>query len=306
MSNLNLVKELRELTLAGMSDCRSALEEAGWDMDKAVDLIKARGLNIASKNESKAAAEGKVMITSSKDNRLSSMIEVNCQTDFTANSKEFIEFIDLASIELHSCASDNFPFTGGSETVESERKLLMATTKENIVVRRWWIEQAVNPLTKVFGYMHSNLKIGVLVTLLAPSEEAYNSDAFYALGDDLAMQIAAMSPLAIDRDRIDPVEVERQRAIFKVQITEAKKPQTSWDKILDGKFNKWYSEVCLLDQESITVPKTSIGQLVKNAGVKLGGEISVVNFVRCQVGEGIEVEKKDFADEVNQLAGISK
>jgi len=299
MSNLNLVKELREKTLAGMSDCRSALEEAGWDMEKAVDLIKARGLNIAAKNENKVAAEGIVSTFTDPDGKLGSMVEVNCQTDFVAKSADFIDFAEFVNKKLFSCIEQNKTFELSS--IDDVRKSLAATTKENIVVRRWWAEQVANPLTKVFVYTHSNLKIGVLLTLLAPSKEALTSKEFNALGNDITLQIAAMSPIAVDKDRLDPYEVERQRSIFKVQLSEANKPEASWDKILVGKFNKWYSEVCLMEQESIIVSKTSVGQLIKNASAKLGGEISIVNFVRCQVGEGIEVEKKDFADEVNAL-----
>jgi len=298
MSNLNLVKELRELTLAGMSDCRSALEESSWDMAKAVDLIKARGLSIASKNECKVAAEGVVHILDFT-NRLVSMVEVNCQTDFVAKSLEFYNFAGSVNAQILKDVIKNNAFN--VESVADSRKGLAATTKENIVVRRWWIEDAQHPLAKVFTYTHSNNKIGVLLTLLAPSKEARDSDVFNTLGNDLTLQIAAMSPASVDRDHLDPSEVVRQKSIFEVQLTEAKKPEAAWDKILVGKFNKWYSEVCLLEQESIIVPKTSIGQLIKNAGVKLGGDVAIVGFKRCQVGEGIEVEKKDFADEVNAL-----
>jgi elongation factor Ts len=301
MSNLSLVKELRELTLAGMGDCRAALEESGWDMPKAIDLIKARGLNIAAKNEGKVAAEG-VVVTLDTSNGLASMVEVNCQTDFVAKSKDFMDFAGNVNQQILLSVIKNKPFK--VESVDGDRKSLAATTKENIVVRRWWVEQASHPLAKVFVYTHSNNKIGVILTLLAPSESAWHTDEFDALGNDLTLQIAAMSPSAVDKDHLDPAEVARQKAIFEVQLTEAKKPQASWEKILAGKFNKWHSEVCLLEQESIIVPKTSVGQLVKNAGVKLGGEITVVGFTRCQVGEGIEVEKIDFAAEVNQLAGV--
>lgn len=302
MSNLNLVKELREKTLAGMSDCRSALEEAGWDMDKAVDLIKARGLNIAAKNENKVAAEGLVKIIDYVyDTGFSgaSMVEVNCQTDFVANSLDFNKFADYVVNAFTNDVVDNKVFDVSS--VSDRKNQLMALTKENINVRRWWAEETATLRAKVFNYTHSNNKIGVLLTLLAPSVELTSSEEFKSLGNDICLQIAAMSPLAVDREHLDPNEVKRQESIFKVQLTEAKKPKASWDKILVGKFNKWYSEVCLMEQESIIVPKTSVGQLIKNTSAKLGGEISIVNFVRCQVGEGIEVEKKDFADEVNAL-----
>lgn len=304
MSHLDLVKELRELTLAGMGDCRKALEEAGWDLQKAVDIIKAKGQNIVSTHTNKVAAEGRVRIITSADSRLASMIEVNCQTDFTAKSKEFDAFVELASLELHACADENIPFSGLGEGIESDRKALMAATKENIVVRRWWVEQAAASEVKIFTYVHSNEQIGVLLTLQAPSIEASLSPEFEALGQDLVLQIAAMSPLAVDSDHLDPNEVARQKSIFETQLLEAKKPQASWEKIMAGKFSKWHSEVCLMDQESIILPKTSIKQVIKNVSTKLGGEVVVVGFTRCQVGEGIEVKKEDFAKEVSALSGV--
>ncbi len=307
MSNLNLIKELRALTLAGMGDCRSALEESNWDMEKAVDLIKARGKNIASKNESKVATEGVVRIKEfSKPSGFSgaSMVEVNCQTDFVANSPDFLSFVEFTSNALTDAAMQDQAFDVSS--VGNERQELMSLTKEKIDVRRWWIEESSNPLVKVFNYTHSNNKIGVMLTLLAPSKEALTNDVFSSLGNDLCLQIAAMSPLAIDRDSVDPAEVDRQKEIFKVQLTESNKPAASWSKILEGKFNKWYSEVVLTEQESIVAPKTTIGQIIKLIESKLGGNIKVVNFIRCQVGEGLSVDKKDFADEVSQLVGESK
>jgi len=156
-------------------------------------------------------------------------------------------------------------------------------------------------MARVFVYLHSNCKIGVILTLLAPSEEARNSKDFYDLGENLAMQVAAMNPLAIDVERLSGDEVARQKAIFEQQLTDLKKPQTAWPKILEGKFRKWHSEVCLMEQESVWVPKTSVKQVVANVGTVLGGEIKVVTMLRCQVGEGVEVKKDNLADEVNKL-----
>jgi elongation factor Ts len=141
----------------------------------------------------------------------------------------------------------------------------------------------------------------VLVTLLASSEDTAKDSAFSELGEDLAMQIAAMNPSAVSPDRLVPDEIERQKTIFETQLTELNKPLAAWPKILDGKFNKWYSEVCLLNQESVVQPKTTVGQVVKNVGTKLGGDIQVVNFIRCQVGEGLEKKQDDLASEVAKL-----
>lgn len=291
-----LIKELRYLTSAGISDCLKALKESNFDLQKAVDIVKSRGLNVVSGREGKVAAEGAVAIEVCQ--RGAGMAEVNCQTDFVANSLGFQEFTKTVVIEFVNSVLGDEPFD--VSIVENKRAALISTTKENIVVRRWWFEEAVSSAAEVFTYVHHNNKIGVLVTLLAPSEDAAKDPTFRELGTDLAMQIAAMGPLAVSSNLLDSSEVERQKAIFKTQLTQLNK-QIAWPKILEGKFNKWYTKVCLMNQESITHPKTTITQVIDNVAVKLGGKIQVVNFVRCQVGDGINQTKDVLADEVAKL-----
>lgn len=294
-----MIKELRSLTQAGMKDCKDALEESGWDLEKAIDLVKTKGLNIVSGRAGKVAAEGLVGIFSPRGSKANIMAEVNCQTDFVANSLAFKQFVTYTVQEVATAYISSKPFDVA--TVEPQRQELVATTKENIIVRRWWMEETSEPSGRVFSYLHSNGKIGVLLTLLAPSEETSSSPAFLSLGEDLAMQVAAMNPIAVSPEHLRPEEVERQKAIFEAQLTELKKPQTAWAKILEGKFNKWYTDVCLLNQESVVLPKTTVEQVIKNIGTKLGGEIKVVSFVRCQVGEGIDQNKTELADEVSKM-----
>ncbi len=302
MSNTELIRELRALTSAGMKDCKDALEESNWDLQKAVDIVKVKGLNIADGRTGRVASEGRVdiwMIDKGRPNRTVGMVEVNCQTDFVANSEIFREFIGFVGRTIINKADAGDVFTVAD--VETARLETVSSTKENVVVRRWWVEEAQSPLVRVFSYTHSNAKIGVLLTMLAPNEAAADSPEFKALGEDLAMQIAAMNPLAVDADRIPSEEKDRQKAIFETQLAEEKKPQAMWSKILEGKFRKWNTEVCLLEQESVVVPKTAVKQVVKNVGTKLGGEIQVVNFVRCQVGEGIEKKQDNLAEEVAKM-----
>ena len=304
MSSIELIRELRALTSAGMKDCKDALQEAGDDLQKAVDIIKVKGLAISDGRSGRVAAEGLVTIIN-PDNAtpVQIMMEVNCQTDFVANSETFKNFVSYAATELMHCFQTGSVFD--PSVVEDARKETVAATKENIVVRRWWVEES-GDVSKilVFPYLHSNNKIGVLVTLQAPSFEARNDPEFHALGADLAMQIAAMNPLAVSPDRIPADEKDRQRAIFETQLKEENKPQKMWEKILEGKFRKWNTEVCLLEQESVVVPKTSVAQVIKNVGTKLGGEVKVVNFFRCQVGEGIEKKQDDLAAEVSKMTGV--
>jgi elongation factor Ts len=298
MSNTELIKELRALTQAGMKDCKDALEEAGWDVQKAVDIVKVKGLNIVSGREGKVASEGIVVVTS-VDPSMVSMVEVNCQTDFVANSRDFKLFAAYVGTILNGKASSNEMFAAAD--VESVRQTVVSTTKENVVVRRWWVEEVADPRAKIFTYVHSNNKIGVMLTLLAPTADLAKDSAFLELGNDLAMQVAAMSPLAVNREKVDADVVARQKNIFETQLKELNKPQASWAKILEGKFNKWYTETCLLDQESVTTPKTSVKQVIENVGFKLGGDIEVISFTRCQVGEGIEVVKENLADEIAKM-----
>lgn len=297
MSNTELIRELRALTSAGMKDCKDALEEASWDLQKAVDIVKAKGLNFADGRSGRVASEGRVDIA--RSDSLAVMVEVNCQTDFVANSNDFTKFVHNVKHKLYDDAVAGATFT--ADSVEDERKATVATTKENVVVRRWWVEQALDPTVQVFAYQHSNNKIGVLLTLKAPSVEKTQDSAFVELGNDLAMQIAAMSPLAVDADRIPEDEKNRQKAIFEAQLKEENKPEKMWEKILEGKFRKWNTEVCLLEQESVVLPKTAVKQVIKNVGTKLGGEVQVVNFVRCQVGEGIEKKQENLAEEVSKM-----
>jgi elongation factor Ts len=297
MSNTELIRELRALTSAGMKDCKEALEEANWDLQKAVDIVKVKGLNIADGRTGRVASEGRVAVDHFSAG--AALVEVNCQTDFVANNPDFVQFAqDVASdVVITHVAGNTFTV----EQVESARQAKVSTIKENIVVRRWWIEEAIDPTVKVFSYVHSNAKIGVLMTLKAPTVEATRDSAFNDLGNDLAMQVAAMSPLAVSSDRIPAEEKDRQRSIFEAQLKEDNKPQAMWERIIEGKFRKWNTEVCLLEQESVVVPKTLVKQVIKNVGAKLGGEIEVVNFVRCQVGEGIAKKQDNLAEEVAKL-----
>lgn len=304
MNNTDMIKELRQLTQAGMKDCKDALEEANWELQKAIDLIKKKGQNIVSGREGKVAAEGRVCLGKvfNYNSVVYSLIEINCQTDFVANSDEFKVFAEETAAALAVKTFKNEIFS--IEDFESARQEVVVTTKENVVVRRWWAEQVFDPKAKVFSYIHSNNKIGVLLTLLAPTEEVANSEQFTNLGNDLVMQVAAMNPSAVSVDRLSLDLVNRQKAIFEAQLKELNKPEASWAKILEGKMGKWHKEVCLLEQESVVESKKSVKDVIKNVSTLLGGDISVVNFTRAQVGEGVEAVKSNLAEEVSKMSGV--
>lgn len=305
MSSLEMIKDLRELTQAGMNDCKKALEESNWDLQKAIDIIKTKGKLVAAGN--KIAAEGRVVCTWLNDQQTACMVEVNCVTDFVANSPEFAEVCDLASKSLCAYANSNISWKPQEDDkLESARKNLLSTTKENIIIRRWWVEQAIAPNSTVCYYLHpnkTNAKIGVILTLMSNKEL---TKEVYELGNDLAMQVAAMAPLAVSPDRLDPELVARQKAIFQLQIDALNKPSASHAKIMEGKLNKWYTEVCLLNQESVIYPKVSVEQVIKNLGARLGVGITVINFIRCQVEEGIDKPVDNFADEAKKMAGVAE
>lgn len=302
MSNTNLIKELRALTQAGMKDCKDALDEANGDLEKAVDIVKKKGLNIVSGREGKVASEGMVVVSVDSLNGsrpIFSMAEVNCQTDFVANSDSFKEFARSAVSTLAEKTLRNQPFS--VQDVEISRQSVVSTTKENVVLRRWWVEQALDPKAVVFKYVHSNNKIGVLLTLLASSEDITSNPKFEELGNDLVMQIAAMNPAAVSAEKLPQDLVNRQNAIFESQLKEMNKPESATSKILEGKRNKWYTEVCLLEQESVVYPKTTIKQVIKNFEALLNCKLEVVNFIRCQVGEGLETSKTLLSEEVSKM-----
>jgi len=303
MSDTNMIRDLRALTQAGMKDCKDALVETNWDLNKAVDVIKTKGKLVAA--GSRVASEGLVSAICINDENTMGMVEVNCVTDFVANSKEFRDFCDVVASSLAAHTLMNVPFQHQCDDIEDKRKELQSITKENIVVRRWWVEQTFTENGRIFSYVHPNAgkgKIGVLLSAMALTKDYCNKQEFSDLCYDLAMQVAAMNPLAVSPDKLDPVIVERQQAIFKAQIEGMNKPAAAFTKIMDGKMNKWYTEVCLLNQESVIHPKISVAQVLKNVEHSIG-EVRIINFIRCQVGEDISKPVDNFADEVAQMAG---
>jgi len=311
MSKSELLKELRALTQAGMKDCNDALKEAGDDLQKAVDIIKTKGQNIVSGREGKIAAEGLVLVGKlpllNKSAALL-MLEVNCETDFTAKSPEFRMFAEDVWNNIAYCHVAGLPFNEltGVDAVAAQTGI-SAQTKEKCIFNRWWIEEPINSTCRVFGYVHHPAdKLASIVTLKAPSEEVADSEDFAKIGHDLAMQIVAMNPIAISPDKVPEDVVARQKDIFEAQVKDLGKPQAQWARIIEGKLNKWYTEVCLTKQESVVVAKKSIEQLIDSQyAALLGGKIEIVNFIRCQVGEGLNKPKGDsFALEVAKLSNV--
>jgi len=314
MSKINAeqIKELRNLTQAGMAACKDALVEADGDMNKAVDIVKAKGLANVNARSGRVGSEGRV-VAFETGNKIT-LVEVNCQTDFVANSEGFGNFAIQTALLLGQ--TDLFGFVGefdqigASQSVdgtrvslEDLRKETSAKTGENIVIRRWAVEEVASENATVASYVHSNNKIGVAVSFEASDPKVLSMPIVKEMMGNVAMQIAAMNPLGVARLSVPLQDIERQRAIFETQLREANKPKAAWEKIIEGKFNKWYSEVCLLDQESVLVAKKSVGTVVAELGKELGCELKVLNFVRLQVGEGIEKKVENLAEAVAAAIG---
>lgn len=301
MNTTELIKQLRGATQAGMKDCIDALKEADNDLEKAIDLIKIKGKNIVSGRSDRIASEGMVIVGQVPYSNAVSMLEINCQTDFVARSSDFQSLLLIAFQELNSSFLNNQPFDVESPLVSAAKEHVVSTTKENVVIRRWWVEEPISSAAKVFNYLHNGSQLGVILTLHCSNESVLNNPKFIQLGNDLAMQVAAMNPLAISSEHVTEETKERQRSIFETQLRETNKPESAWSKILTGKFGKWYSEVCLLEQESVLVPKTTVKDVIAQVSKELGCDIAVTTMIRCQVGDGIVKEKSDLADEVATL-----
>lgn len=311
MNKSDLLKELRALTQAPMQDCLAALKETNNDLEKAVDFIKIKGQNVVSGRDGKIATEGIIIagyVPMINKSQALLMLEVNCETDFVAKSKEFRKFAEDVWHDIAACHEINIPFDDltNKDSVKA-RNEISSKTKEKCLFSRWWIEESIDPTVKVFGYVHHPAdKLAAIVTLKTTSKELAESDEFKQIGNELAMQIVAMNPIAVSPERLSPEIVERQKAIFEEQVKNLNKPAFQKEKIIEGKLNKWYTEVCLLKQDSVLMPKTSVEQLIKNDyRHKLGGEFEVINFIRAQVGEGLTKPEGDtFAAEVANLSNV--
>lgn len=316
-----MLKDLRAATSAGMNECKKALEECSFEFDKALDLVKARGLANTSRNADKVATEGALAIHN-VDTDEATLVEINSNTDFTSQSKEFREFADdvasslsvLSSEELSSFTGDFSKVfaaieVGGSIlSIEDLRKELMSKTKENIVIRRWAREEVSGDNRRVFSYLHSNRKIGVLLSMETPSKEVAENAEFIEFGNNVAMQIAAMNPIAVSADKIKQEERDRQKAIFETQLREAGKPEARWPDIMRGKMLKYEADVCLLNQESVFFAKKTVQALMDELSTKLCGEagkVRILSFQRVIMGEGIEKPKtEDYGKEISAMTGI--
>ncbi|ESR23463.1 translation elongation factor Ts [Lutibaculum baratangense] len=302
----SMVKELREKTGAGMMDCKTALAENDGDMEAAIDWLRAKGLSKAAKKAGRVAAEGLVAVAGGGTEK-AAVVEVNAETDFVARNEIFQKMVTtIAEVALQGDgdveALKQSAYPGAGRSVQEQVTESVAQIGENMTLRRaqvFSVEQGV-----VSAYVHSatapNLgRIGVLVALESSGDKA----ALDVIGRQVAMHVAATSPLALDVNDLDPEVVERERTVLREQARESGKPDSIIDKMIEGRIRKFYEESVLLKQAFVVDPDTSVEKAVKNAEAEVGAPITVKGFARFAIGEGIEKETSDFAAEVAAAAG---
>ncbi len=302
-----LVKQLREMTGAGMMDCKKVLVETDGDIDKAVELLREKGLAKAAKKAGRIAAMGLVKTAFSADGKAAAIVEVNSETDFVAKNEEFINFVDtLAKMALESDAADMDAFMAlpyeGEGTVQDALNNKIATIGENMNIRRF---QKLNTPGVVYtGYIHGGGTIGVIVGL----ETEATADEIQVTGKDVAMQVASMNPKFLDETQVDPAWLESEKEIAKQQLLNEGKPENLLERIIPGKVKAILKEVCLVDQKFVKNGDLTVAQYVAEAGKELGKDMKVAEMIRYEVGEGIEKKEEDFAAEVaaQQAAAAKK
>ncbi len=301
------VKNLRERTGAGMMDCKKALDDTSGDMEAAVDALRARGLAAAAKKSSRTAAEGLVGVAVTGNNGVA--VEVNSETDFVAKNDQFQDFVRKTTEVALGLAGDDVaalkaaPYPGGG-TVSDKLTNNVATIGENQQIRR--IKRVSVKQGLIVPYMHNAAapllgKIGVLVAL----ESEAGADVLEPLGKQIAMHIAATFPLALDAAGLDPELIARERKIAAEKAAESGKPAEVQAKMVDGAVAKYGKENALLSQLFVMDNKTPVAQVVEQAGKAAGAKITLVDYVRFQLGEGIEKAETDFAAEVAAAVGLN-
>jgi elongation factor Ts len=306
MANISAasVKQLRDKTGAGMMDCKTALGETGGDMEAAVDWLRTKGLAKAAKKAGRVAAEGLVAVAI--DRNKGAVVEVNSETDFVARNVIFQDMVaKIADLSLEAdgdlATLGELTFHGSANTVNEEITKLIGSIGENMTLRRTAALSVDDGV--VASYVHNAAapgmgKIGVLVAL----QSAGDANKLQSVGRQLAMHVAAASPLAVNVDELDAAVVARERAVFAEQARESGKPEAIIDKMVEGRLRKFYQEAVLVQQAFVIDPEKTVEQALKAAEAEVGAPVKVTGFVRFALGEGVEKKDQDFAAEVAAAA----
>lgn len=304
MANVTVkeIKELMTLTGVGMMDCKKALVEADGDTEKAVLILREKGLATQAKKSGRIAAEG--IVTSVVKGNVGAVVEVNIETDFAANNDEFKAFVAaVADTVIEKAPADveelkKTVISGGDKTVEEALQDLFIKIRENMVIRRFKRLEGV-----LVPYVHGGGSIGVMVRL----DTDLAADKVFDIGKDCALQVAAMNPAYLDKASVPAEDIQEEKKVIIAQMAEdpkmASKPEQVKEKIAEGKLGKFYSENCLLEQAFVKDDKVSVGKYVESSAKALGGSVKVAEYVRFERGEGIEKKEDNFADEVAAMTG---
>ena len=287
MVTASLVKELREKTGAGMMDCKKVLTETDGDLEKAMELLRERGIAKAAKKSGRVAAEGLVEAYISEDGKVGAIVEVNAETDFVAKNEEFKNFVNSVAKQVvvknpkdveELLAQESIDVSG--KTVNEVLVEKISTIGENMTIRRFARFESTGLVEK---YIHGDGKIAVLVNMSKGDKE---------VAKDICMQIAAARPEFIKRENVPAERVEKEMEILKVQAMNEGKPVQIAEKIVQGRIGKFYEEICLVDQAFVKNPDIKISQLLKEK------DADIIEFARFEKGEGIEKKEENFAEEV--------
>ncbi|MDD4700996.1 MAG: translation elongation factor Ts [Desulfovibrio sp.] len=276
-----MVKELREMTGAGMMDCKKALVEVDGDLEKAVDWLRQKGMAKAAKKSGRATSEGLVTVTLSDDGKTVAMASLLCETDFVARGEQF----QAMAAQLAKTVLDNAPADAVAleALMGEEVTQLIASVGENMQIGRFARHTKPCEGSVIGQYIHANNKIGVLVFLTCGKAESASKPEVLDLAKNIAMQVAAASPMALDVASLDHAAVEREREVYRQKALEEGKPANIVDKIADGAVKKFQKEVCLMEQPYIRDDKKTISDIVREAGKTIGDEITVTGFERIQL-----------------------
>lgn len=297
------VQTLREKTGVGMMDCKKALVETDGDMDKAIDILREKGLASAAKKASRVAAEG--IVAAYNNAECGAIVEINCETDFVAKGEPFV---NLAATVAKTVVAEKpadidallkVKAVGTDTTVEEAVQEVFLALRENMKIRRFAVMEG-----HVATYIHAGGTVGVMVSFATDDATAAKPE-FDVMGKDVAMQVAAMSPSYLDEASVPAEVIEKEKAILVAQMKEdpkmANKPEQVLAKIVEGKISKYYKENCLVEQAFVKDGDISVAKYVENVAKELGADIKITGFVRFAKGEGIEKKEENFAAEIASM-----
>lgn len=305
MANITsqMVKELREMTQAGMMDCKKALVEAEGQIEKAVEWLREKGLAAAAKKASRIAAEGLVQSYIAEDAKVGVIVEINCETDFVANTDNFKAFCNDIAMHISKANPKDVDELLAQKFVANEAKTITdlvsdATVAigEKISIRRFVRYEASNGVVE--SYIHMGGKIGVLLEVSNDVATTYGLETFKVYYHDVALQIAAARPLFVRKNEVPMDELNKEKEILRAQALNEGKPEKIVDKMVEGRIEKYYKEVCLLEQPFVKDGDKSINQLTAEVAKEIGANLEVIRFARFERGEGIEKRQDNFAEEI--------